>query len=357
MKDLKFYYLALCFFSFISCQKVTLDFEKTGLFEKNDKVVQNVDISKTSISGVNGCYSNLIQQNAQAINLANTISYSGLSNTYYSQTMTNNYNNYNNCIAENGSSPEPNVPGPAVPPANIPNPLQQSFPELSPDLVLSKLNDLIYNGNSVLNIIISAYNYALQQDLVVHTIDKSNMRFLAITKSIHDLGFDGIYVSTVPEDTRMKYIHAAIEYLAGKYPIYSSLYNQYFTSSSEGYVTFPAVTSVDWLRFMRQLNSQIPSPLDTILLSSNDMIYISYNSNNGYYRNNQEDFIGPHVPAFATSIYYNTLNNMLYSDSNFTSYVPNGYYYLPEEHPNVFEKNNYLVKITNGQIVQVYRGT
>lgn len=56
MKDLKFYYLALCFFSFISCQKVTLDFEKTGLFENNDKFAQNVAISKTSISGDNGYY-------------------------------------------------------------------------------------------------------------------------------------------------------------------------------------------------------------------------------------------------------------------------------------------------------------
>lgn len=56
LKLLKLYYLAICFFSLISCKKVNLDFEKTGLFEKNDKVVQNVAISNTSISGDNGYY-------------------------------------------------------------------------------------------------------------------------------------------------------------------------------------------------------------------------------------------------------------------------------------------------------------
>lgn len=46
------------------------------------------------------------------------------------------------------------------------------------------------------------------------------------------------------------------------------------------------------------------------------------------------------------------MHNGLYSTLSYTTFIPNGYYYLPYNHPSTFEKNNYIVEIIDGTIVR-----
>jgi hypothetical protein len=324
---------------FVSCTKENLSPENGAGMEA---LVAEKKLDIQSIKGgtVSQCYNDMAEANYSAITShASDLSFSSGAAAIYS-----NYNEFVDCSmtsSPGGGGDE--VPGPG-------NEVPYSIHGLDPAAVFLSLSQT-YRGttsNTYLQALLDAYAYARANYSSASTSDE---RMMAIGQAIYNTSASDIFINYAPTglDNNIYNVISAIEVLAGKTRISSSIYNTYIAPSSSAYVQFPAAFIAGWVGL--KLGTTTPQlwavAYHSISFSGYTSGYLTYHLTAA------DTFNGVSLFTPYTSAYYYL--NKLYQDSAHTTYVPDGFYRLPAMFTQ-YEIDNFLVEIVNGEVVVPYAG-
>lgn len=358
----KNYIVLLALVLFFSCKKES----SLSGSESNGDLNKKLDSKKVSVSSSPGsCYDDFLVSNFNYIRQASSFSYPDLLNSFLAASIKSNEDGLNTCgtviFADSRKirnlQEVPALPGGPVPSAVYTDPTD----------ILNFLRGTYYMGSkNYFEILIEALDYANATN-VAYTNHAEKM--LAIAKAIHDLGYDGIYLSQGYHgdyDPTESYIYHGIEILSGKYAMTSDFYNAVIAKNASEYVSYPIVKYSKGFTLMAKddyVQSESTGPFYPVTVS----IQIAASTNLMYYVTDLSTLMpsaapgptpigGPGTPSpepNQTSVYYQSSTDEFFTNSSMTSYVPNGYYFLPSNHANEFQKNNYLIEIENGKIKKV----
>lgn len=250
------------------------------------------------------------------------------------------------------ASTSPNTP--VGPQPWTPKPIDVNI-DYTPDVIYTYLdNPSHYIGSSnltTMKCLISSYKSLIAQNPIVSDI---NERTLLFSKQVVNDGYENVYINPLPHYDPWSgfYLLAAIQTLVGTRDISEQIYNQYFAGNSNETIVYPVVQNIGWI----YIGNTGGANQENILPEVPKTVQINYNSNFALYAPTWEKiYQDPRIePMPSTSIYFNSVNNKLYSNSSLTQYVPDGLYRLPAEHQSLYEKNHFIVEIKNGEIYKQF---
>ncbi|TKC12236.1 hypothetical protein FA048_01040 [Pedobacter polaris] len=358
----KIYVISFALLLLFSCKKENTFNSVDG---SGNLKTEDLDFKKTSLnSSGNSCYDNFIVENFNYMRQSAAVP-NNLTNQYFVASMNAGYNALDNCgtVIFADSRNIRNLQEVPAPP-NGPLPIAIYT---DPADVLNFLKGTYYFGTSTnyFDILIEALDYVNTTNA---TYSNYIEKMLAISKAINDLGYSNMYLTQGYHgnyDPTESYIYHAIEILSGKYAMTSDFYNSFIAKNTNEYVTYPIVKYSKGFTLMGADNypnqSITTGPFNPVTVT----IQIDANTNLMYYVTDLSTLMpatpgvgGPTAPVPSlepnqTSVYYHSSTEEFFTNSSMASHVPNGYYYLPINHPNDFQKNNYLIEIENGKIKTV----
>lgn len=349
----KIYVISLALLLLFSCKKENA---LIGLDGNENLKTEGLGLKKTSLNNSgNSCYDNFLVSNFNYLRQAASIP-TGLTNSYLAASMRANEDALTTCgtvIFADSRNIRNLQAVPAAPNGPVPSTVYTD-----PADVLNFLKGTYYMGSkSYFEILIEALDYVNATN-VSYTDYAEKM--LAIAKAIHDLGYDGMYLSQGYHgayDPTESYIYHGIEILSGKYAMTSNFYNNFIAKNANQYVSYPVVKYVNGFFLMAADEYLNQSVLTGPFYSVSITIQIDASTNLMYYVTDLSTLMtAPGTPSLEpnqTSVYYQSSTQEFFTNSSMASHVPNGYYYLPGNHPNDFQKNNYLIEIENGKIKTV----
>jgi hypothetical protein len=304
--------------------------------------------SQSTSQTPNSCYNTYITDTYKSLKLAGTIPFANLVGNALANAIQQDYNNYVNCLMTSGPGSSNGGGDEEVP---IDNGVDVEVnQEVNPAEILRSLNNITRNFSTgqktFLSVLKQAHNYALSQNLQLYTPEE---KMLAISKSIYALGFDNVFANIGEHgviDGDIYHLTLGIAMFAGKIKMTTDLYNYYIADNATEHVNFAASRSIGWIIFSAPSNLTLQPAEYTISITSN---YPSVE----YYNNASDVFDFVSDLLFSTPVYYNQSNNKLYSNANNTTYVPNGFYRLPNSF-SLYEQRNFLIYIQNGEVVGPY---
>ncbi|MBE8712534.1 hypothetical protein [Sphingobacterium hungaricum] len=324
--------------------------ERSQLNLYNNENSQRQIEEKTSLESLNSndvliaCHNDFhINSTSLFLTFANDTSATSISNfrTAYKALVTA----FNSCVkhptspvAEMGSGPKPVPSG--------------YYPILGNALSNLRARSLTTISKTHLDCIIEAYNLINNNPNVNILYPSSTDKTLAVINAIYSLGYSTIFVTYIPHghtDYAANDVLLVVQYLVGEFEFPESFYNEFIAQNPLKYLTYPAAKQIG-LTFLGM--NEVPHTLVPVALP----ISINYNSTFCMYELDLLNIMDPlyAYPRMVTDIHYNVMDGKLYTSASFSTLIPDAYYYMPKNHPNEFERNNYLLYIQNGLVSSVY---
>lgn len=231
-----------------------------------------------------------------------------------------------------------------TPQPNFPPPIEANITVTAYNLFSMLTNTFAGNGVSSLYALKVAYNHAYQN----HKTENLSLpeRSTLVIKSIHQLGYSDMYIYPtfhyVPSFALA--MHYVPRFISGEFPMTENAYNTFIANNPSQNISYPITQYVGWMKIVE--NADVP----TELTETPPQININYNTYMFYVNSIEDLYVDLTLaPLRGSNVFPH--NGKLYSDISHTTFIPDAVYKISDDHPILYEKNNYALKVINGVII------